>query len=94
MTPESPSADLLAFPSRPEDRLRRALRQLEAALAEQSAAVAGFRADLASLSTAVAGLDNAVQDYRGQLVEVAGAAQRAQRTAHQLEDRAEAMLRG
>ena len=56
--PDQPSsAILLAFPARPDDRLRHALRNLEAALAEQSAAVAGLRTELAGLSGAVSGLE-------------------------------------
>ncbi len=92
MTSSTPMADMLAFPSRPEDRLRRALRKLEAALTEQGVAVAGFRADLSALSTAVVGLDHSLQDYRGKLSEAAGAAHRAKEEARRLEARAEAMM--
>ncbi len=92
MTIDASSAELLSFPSRPEDRLRRALRKLEAALTEQGVAVAGFRADLSALSTAVVGLDHSMQDYRGKLGEAASAAGRAKEEARRLEARAEAML--
>ncbi len=92
MTTTASTADLLAFPSRPEDRLRRALRKLEAALTEQGVAIAGFRADLSALSTAVVGLDRSMADYRGKLGEVATTASRATDEARKLEARAEAML--
>ena len=92
MTANASTAELLSFPLRPEDRLRRALRKLEDALTEQGVAVAGFRADLSALSTAVVGLDHSMQDYRGKLGEAADAAARAQEEARKLEARAEAML--
>ena len=92
MNEDPAPATLVAFPSRPEDRLRRALRKLEAALLEQGEAVAGFRADLSALSTAVVGLDRSVQDYRGRLSEAAEAAGRARAEAQRLERHAEAML--
>lgn len=92
MTSETPTAELLAFPSRPEDRLRRALRKLEAALQEQGVAVAGFRADLTALSSAVVGLDSSLHAYRSRLAEAAGAADQAHDAARRLEARAELML--
>ena len=92
MTADASTAELLPFPSRPEDRLRRALRKLETALTEQGVAIAGFRADLSALSTAVVGLDRSMTDYRGKLGEAATAAGRAQEEARKLEARAEAML--
>ncbi len=92
MTNETTTAELLAFPTRPEDRLRRALRKLEDALHDQGVAVAGFRADLSSLSAAVVGLDSSMHDYRGRLTEASGAANQARDAARRLENRAEAML--
>jgi hypothetical protein len=93
MTSEAPSAELIAFPNRPEDRLRRALRKLEAALQEQGVAVSGFRADLTALSSAVVGLDTSLQTYRSRLAEAAGAADQAHDAAIRLEARADQMLR-
>ena len=87
------TAELLAFPARPEDRLRRALRKLEAALQEQGVAVAGFRADLSSLSSAVGGLDQSLRSYRVRLTEVADAAGAANDAARRLEATADQMLR-
>ncbi len=93
MTTEPSSAELLSFPSRPEDRLRRALRKLEAALREQGVAVSEFRADLKTLSSSVMGLDMTMQAYRGRLADAAGAATQANDAARRLEARADAMLR-
>lgn len=93
MSSEPEPAELLAFPSRPEDRLRRALRKLEAALEEQGSAVAGFRADLSALSGAVMGLGQSLQGYRNTLAEAGAAADQAHAAARLLEARADAMLR-
>lgn len=94
MTRDAAIVTLVAFPSRPEDRLRRALRNLESALADQGAAVTGFRADLSALSAAVSGLDESLQDYRGKLTHAALAAGRARDEAKRLGMRAAAMAGG
>ncbi|OYW09494.1 MAG: hypothetical protein B7Z53_02850, partial [Rhodospirillales bacterium 12-71-4] len=54
--PAEAGADILTFPNSQERRLRVALRNLDAALAEQREAIAAFRAEMAALGTAVAGL--------------------------------------
>ncbi|MBV1798624.1 hypothetical protein [Siccirubricoccus sp. G192] len=59
------SSEILPFPIRPDDRLRRALRQLDLALAEQRQAVAGLRGELARLGEAVCGLDDSLGQFRG-----------------------------
>jgi hypothetical protein len=46
----------ISFHFKPEERLRAALRSLEAALAEQREAVAEFRSNLGSLGESVSGL--------------------------------------
>lgn len=92
--PKARTAEVLAFPERPEDRLRRALRRLEGALLEQGQAVAAFRSDLAALSVAVVGLDGTLQAYRANLGTAATEAERARDAARRLEARAEAMLAG
>jgi chromosome segregation ATPase len=93
MTSEPNTAEMLAFPSRPEDRLRRALRKLEAALRDQGVAVSEFRADLKTLSSSVVGLDMSMQEFRGRLAEAAGAANQANDAARRLEARADTLLR-
>jgi hypothetical protein len=57
------AAHLIAFPQKPEDRLRVALRSLEAALDEQAEAVRTFRASLAELADAVGGLETGLGEY-------------------------------
>ena len=93
MSADTDTAELLAFPSRPEDRLRRALRKLEAALRDQGVAVSEFRADLKMLSSSVVGLDMSMQEFRGRLAEAAGAATQANDSARRLEARADSLLR-
>jgi ABC-type transporter Mla subunit MlaD len=81
-------ADILAFPQKPEDRLRAALRRLDDALAEQKLAFTEFRTNLAALGGAVNGLEGSLHQYRDSLAatqqDVARtrtAAQRLQATA-------------
>ncbi len=62
---------ILAFPDRSNDRLRRALRLLDGALAGQRLAVAGLQGDLGALAGAVAGLDGSLGLYRAALDRVA-----------------------
>ena len=78
-----PSAAILAFPERPEDRLRRALRALDVALDDQAEAMAGLRRELGALSGAIDGLGNSLQVFSAGLQDtpstlaVVGAAGRA-----------------
>lgn len=62
-----PVAAIIAFPQKPEDRLRVALRDLEAALDEQAMAFQEFRMNLAVLGGAVGGLERSLESYRGTL---------------------------
>ncbi len=64
-----PQPHPLPFPQRPGDRLRLALRDLEAALDGQARAVAGFRADLGVLGQALGSLETGLHNYRGRLAE-------------------------
>jgi hypothetical protein len=69
------SATIIPFPPRqaahpPEggqERLRRALLKLDAAVATQRDAVAAWRGALADLGTVMSGLGESVQRYRGSL---------------------------
>jgi signal transduction histidine kinase len=92
----TPTAAILPFPEKPEDRLRRALRALDAALAEQGAAVAGLRLrlrhELGALSGAVDGLGTSLQAYSRGLTETQEAALGAHAEARRLEATADAML--
>lgn len=87
----APDAQLLAFPDTPERRLRRALRALDAALAEQRSAVALFRAQLDELKGAVGRLGTSTRDLSGALADAAADTARAQAAAQQLVVTAEAM---
>ncbi|MBL6079235.1 hypothetical protein JMJ56_14545 [Belnapia sp. T18] len=85
-------ADILPFPEKPEDRLRRALRTLNAALDEQRAAVAGLRRELGALSGAVAGLGTSLQAYSHSLADTQEAVLGAHAEARRLDATADAML--
>lgn len=68
------TAQIIAFPARPcapaddpHQRLARALRGLDAALAQQRQAVAEWRTALASLRTTVQGVGEGLQHYGGAL---------------------------
>jgi hypothetical protein len=86
------SSEILPFPTRPDDRLRHALRQLDLALAEQRQAVAGLRGELARLGEAVCGLDDSLGQFRGALGSTAAELARAGQEAQRLEATASAML--
>lgn len=81
---DAPAAALLAFPDTTERRLRRALRALDAALAEQRQAVAGLRGQLGALSDAVIGLGNSAQTLHGSLAEAAAETEKARSAAREL----------
>jgi ABC-type transporter Mla subunit MlaD len=73
-TAERPSADIIPFPTRakpaepsPEVRLAKALDSLNAAMADQRAAVAAWRSVLGELKATTSGLDQSLNRYRGNL---------------------------
>ncbi|RAI60261.1 hypothetical protein [Roseicella frigidaeris] len=85
-------ARIIAFPSRPDDRLRLALRSLEAALQTQDAEVAAWRAALREFAGSVRGLDHSVARYRAELEAAGATAAAAGEEARALERRASAWL--
>jgi septal ring factor EnvC (AmiA/AmiB activator) len=87
------SLSVIAFPQTPEARLRVALRQLDAALAEQRDAVAAFRRELSALGTAVGDLGESASAYAHQLSATAEDTLRARAAAQQLMAAAAAMER-
>jgi septal ring factor EnvC (AmiA/AmiB activator) len=86
-------AAVISFPQAPEARLRVALRQLDAALAEQRAAVAAFRRELAKLGGALSGLEVSTAELKARLAEAADDTDRAGKAARRLVATGEAMDR-
>lgn len=87
------AAEVLIFPNSNERRLRVALRNLDAALAEQRDAIALFRAEFATLGTAVHGLGNSAQALQDRLHDAAEDTALARDAALRLQQTAEAMTR-
>ncbi len=85
------NAAIIAFPQKPEDRLRVALRELEAALEDQSMAFQEFRVNMALLGTAVGGLERSLEGYRGTLDALADDAAHAHSHATEALRRAETL---
>ncbi len=81
---KGPAAELLSFPDTPDRRLRRALRMLDEALAEQRTAVAAFRDNLAALDGAVSGLSGSAMALHGALEGAAAETARAMLAAQEL----------
>jgi len=85
-------ADILPFPTKPEDRLRAALRRLDDALTEQKLAFIEFRTNLSALGGAVSGLDQSVQNYRSTLATTAQDVAASHAAARRLEATADIWL--
>jgi len=87
-----PSAPVTAFPQRPEDRLRLALRRLDAAIGEQSAATAALRTAVGDLSDTMSRLGQSVNGYRDALHTTQGEVDRAMAAARRLQETADRMV--
>jgi chromosome segregation ATPase len=87
----APATRLLCYPDTTERRLRRALRQLDAALADQRHAVAEFRSRIGELNGAVARLGERTESLRGALDGAAADTARAQAASRELLATAEKM---
>ena len=96
-----PSAEILPFPQAvraelpapsPEERLRDALAQLDAALDEQREAVAEFRSNLGELGGAVAGLETSLRRYACQLTTTQSDVMAAHQSARKLESTADTWM--
>lgn len=85
-------ATIFAFPARPEDRLRVALRRLDEALDAQRAAIGQWRGELAELATATGDLGQSLESFRDGLDDLASAVREADVEAHRLERTAAAMV--
>ena len=81
-----------AFPQRPEDRLRLALRRLEEAIGEQSMAAASLRDAVGELARGLSRLGRSVEDFRGALDSTAREVARARVAARRLEATAARMV--
>jgi ABC-type transporter Mla subunit MlaD len=98
--PTSASAEIIPFPLRRapppggdgQERLRRALLALDAAVTGQRNAVATWRRALADLGTVMAGLGESMQRYRGSLDRLGGGVATLHAQAAQLERTADAAL--
>lgn len=90
-----PPAVVIPFPARrraaldPQVRLAHALESLEAALANQRAAIAAWRGVLKDLKSTTANLDASLQRYRSSLRSLGGSVSELQAKARALEDWAE-----
>ena len=84
---------VFTFPCKPEDRLRAALRSLDAALQEQQAAVAEFRSSLGELGGAVAALEGSVMEFGECLHTTAAEVASTHQAALRLERTAERWLK-
>jgi hypothetical protein len=76
-----------------QERLRRALAGLEAAVAEQQRAVAAWRSALTDLGQVVSGLGNSLQRYRGSLDTLGAGVAGLHAQAVQLEQTADVAMR-
>ena len=87
-----PSAVVIPFPAArkaapdPQMRLARALESLEAALANQRAAIAAWRDVLKDLKSTTANLDASLQGYRNSLRSLGGSVSALQAKARTLEE--------
>jgi septal ring factor EnvC (AmiA/AmiB activator) len=88
---DATQATVAAFPQRPEDRLRLALRRLDEAIADQSDATAGLRAAIGDLSRTMTRLGQSVTGYRSALDSTAAEIERALTSARTLQATAERM---
>jgi ABC-type transporter Mla subunit MlaD len=82
----------MQVPDNGQDRLRRALQDLDAAVAGQRTAVAAWRSALAELGTVMGGLGDSMQRYRENLDTLGGRVARLHAQAVQLERTADAAL--
>jgi ABC-type transporter Mla subunit MlaD len=89
-----PSRRPLAPPEDGQDRLRRALLNLDAAVAGQREAVAAWRSAIADLGTVVAGLGDSMRRYRGSLDSLDRRVANLHAQAVQLERTADTALAG
>lgn len=88
---EPKAAELLAFPQRPEDRLRIALHKLDEALRAQARATSDFRTAMGELKSKVGGMHTGMMAYRDALDRTATEIDRAVKKAKELQETARRM---
>jgi hypothetical protein len=94
-----PTTNVIPFPVRskpaepePKDRLARALESLNAAMAEQKAALAAWRGALGALQTSTSGLGESLQRYQSSLGTLAGNVEALHDRAVTMEEWADGVL--
>ncbi|MCA3275856.1 MAG: hypothetical protein ING09_04820 [Roseomonas sp.] len=88
---EAKAAEIVAFPQRPQDRLRIALHKLDEALRAQARATSDFRSAMGELKTKVGGMQDGMVAYRDALDRTATQIDRAVKKAKELQDTARRM---
>ena len=98
---QRPSAHIIPFPTRiqpakprPEERLARALADLNAAMEEQKAAVAAWRGALGELQTTTDGLGESLRRYQISLGALSGSVSALEGKAQLMEQWADGVLLG
>jgi chromosome segregation ATPase len=92
ITEDRKIAEVVAFPQKPQDRLRIALLKLDDALRAQARATADFRAAMGDLKSRVGGMQAGVQSYRDALDRTASEIDRAVKKAKELQETAQRMV--
>jgi chromosome segregation ATPase len=92
LTEERKIAEVVAFPQKPQDRLRIALLKLDDALRAQARATADFRAAMGDLKSKVGGMQSGMQSYRDALDRTASEIDRAVKKAKELQETAQRMV--
>ena len=91
LTEDRKIAEVVAFPQRPQDRLRIALLKLDDALRAQARATADFRAAMGDLKSKVGGMQTGMQSYREALDRTASEIDRAVKKAKEFQETARRM---
>ena len=88
---EAKAAEIVAFPQRPQDRLRIALHKLDEALRAQARATSDFRSAMGELKSKVGGMQDGMMAYRDALDRTATEIDRAVKKAKELQETARRM---
>jgi len=83
---QAKAAGIVAFPQRPQDRLRIALPKLDEALCAQARATSDFRSAMGELKSKVGGMQDGMMAYRDALDRTATEIDRAVKKAKELRE--------